>query len=180
MAENRRVKITKRMLKEALLELLENRALEKITVTDVCANADVNRSTFYGYYQDIGQLLVEIEDDVLNQLPLSPGGPIAYSDQQFLATLQSFFQYVYENERLFRVLIVQRDSGSFSHRLVNSVMQKYKMPVKRENELLERYACVYCVNGVIGMMKEWIGGGFPISPKDFAREVLQISAKAMS
>ncbi len=180
MAENRRVKMTKRLLKEALLELLENRALEKITVTDVCTTADVNRSTFYGYYQDIGQLLVEIEDDVLNQLPLSPNSPIAYSDQRFLATLQSFFQYVYENEKLFRVLILQRDSSSFNQRLVNSVMVKYQMPGKRESELLERYACVYCVNGVIGMMKEWIGDGFPITPKEFAGEVLQISAKAMS
>ena len=35
MSENRRVKMTKKMMKDALLELLETKALEKITVTDI-------------------------------------------------------------------------------------------------------------------------------------------------
>ena len=46
MAENRRVKMTKKMMKDALLELLEKQPIEKITVTDICEKADVNRSTF--------------------------------------------------------------------------------------------------------------------------------------
>ena len=75
MPENRRVKMTKSMMKEALLELLEKKPLDKITVKDVCENADVNRSTFYSYYESIEQLLLEIEDDVLNQLPMYPDSP---------------------------------------------------------------------------------------------------------
>ena len=51
MEENRRVRMTKRLLQDALLELLEEKSLEKITVTQVCSKADVNRSTFYAYYQ---------------------------------------------------------------------------------------------------------------------------------
>ena len=47
--DNRRVKITKKMIKDAMLELLENRPINKITVTDICKYADVNRSTFYAY-----------------------------------------------------------------------------------------------------------------------------------
>lgn len=181
MMENRRVKMTKRMMKEALLELLEKQSLEKITVTDICEKADVNRSTFYAYYEDIGQLLLEIENDVLNNLPGAPESSVTDSDESFLSALEDFFDYVCENERLFRVLIVQRDSSSFNHRLVNSVMEHYRKPSGvGDNKLLERYAYVYCVNGVIGIMKEWINGHFPISTKEFARIVLQMSAKATS
>lgn len=179
MPENRRVRMTKSMMKEALLELLEKKPLDKITVKDVCESADVNRSTFYSYYESIEQLLLEIEDDVLNQLPMYPDSPEGYSDEHFLSALEEFFDYVRENERLFRILIVQRDSSSFNNRLVNAVMGRYRSIMKADG-LIARYAYVYCVSGVIGILKEWLNGNFPISTRDFAQTVLQMSMKATS
>ena len=180
MPENRRVKMTKSMMKEALLELLEKKPLDKITVKDVCENADVNRSTFYSYYESIEQLLLEIEDDVLNQLPMYPDSPEGYSHENFLSALEDFFDYVRNNERLFRILIVQRDSSSFNNRLVNTIMEKYRSVLKTEDELIARYAYVYCASGVIGILKEWLNGKFPISARAFAQIVLQMSVKATS
>jgi len=46
MPDNRRVKMTKRLMKEALIDLMDQKPLEKITVTEICKIADVNRSTF--------------------------------------------------------------------------------------------------------------------------------------
>lgn len=180
MPENRRVRMTKSMMKEALLELLEKKPLDKITVKDICESADVNRSTFYSYYESIEQLLLEIEDDALNQLPMYPDSPEDYSNERFLSALEDFFDYVRENERLFRILIVQRDSSSFNNRLVNTVMEKYRSPMKAGDGLIARYAYVYCVSGVIGILKEWLNGNFPISTRAFAQTVLQMSVKATS
>lgn len=167
-------------MKDALLELLEKQPIEKITVTDICEKADVNRSTFYSYYEDIGQLLLEVEDDVLNSLPVSPDSTSVDIDGRFLSALEEFFNYVRENERLFRLLIVQRDSSSFNHRLINSVMERYRKPSSTGDKLLDRYAYVYCINGVIGIMKEWINGNFSISTRDFTQMAFQMSAKAIS
>lgn len=44
--ENRRVKYTKRVIKEALIELMANRQVGEISVKKLCEKADVNRSTF--------------------------------------------------------------------------------------------------------------------------------------
>lgn len=178
MAENRRTKMTKKMMQDALLELLEQYPLDKINVTDICKKADLNRSTFYAYYEEVGQLLLEIENNVLNSLPVSPGTPVTSTDTKFWATLEEFFSFVLENERLFRVLIVQRDSNSFNQRLINSVMEKYKEVSGLKDSLPDRYAYIYCVNGVIGILKEWITAGFPISPKEFAKIVLEMSTRA--
>ena len=52
MPDNRRVRMTKKLIKDAYLELLESSPSEKISVTDICKAADVNRSTFYMYYED--------------------------------------------------------------------------------------------------------------------------------
>ena len=67
--ENRRVRMTKALIKNALLELLEQQELTNITVTAVCEAADVHRSTFYKYYTDTADLMKEIEQDLMDQIP---------------------------------------------------------------------------------------------------------------
>ena len=64
-------------MKDALLELMETKPFEKIKVTDVCAAADVNRSTFYAYYTDTLALLGEIEDDAIAASPVAARGRAA-------------------------------------------------------------------------------------------------------
>ena len=51
--ENRRSKMTKKLIKEALIELLSKEDLQHISVKRICENADLNRSTFYLHYETI-------------------------------------------------------------------------------------------------------------------------------
>ena len=177
MKDNRRVRMTKKLMKDALLELLEQHPLNRITVTDVCRSADVNRSTFYAYYTDVETLMLEIEDDVLAQLPDFPEGQDIYSDDSFLHRLQAFFDYVRANERLFRIMIVVRDNDSFNQRLVRTVTEHYLRGSGAGDSLAARYTYIYCVSGVIGVIKTWIVGGFPMDAHTFAQMVLHLSAK---
>ena len=73
--ENRRVRMTKRLMKDALLELLEKEELVNISVTAICKTADVHRSTFSDYYKDPADLLRETKQDFLERIPAPP--PIA-------------------------------------------------------------------------------------------------------
>ena len=59
--ENRRVKYSKKLIQDSLLQLLQEKPLEKITVKELCERADVNRGTFYRYYEDIFDLFETIE-----------------------------------------------------------------------------------------------------------------------
>ncbi len=63
--ENRRVILTKRMLKESLLEMLRTSDLHKISIKELCDFANVNRSTFYRYYESQYDLLKEIGNDFI-------------------------------------------------------------------------------------------------------------------
>lgn len=71
---NRRVQFTLRTLREAMIDLIVQKPLNSITVTDLCAKADINRSTFYLHYRGVHELLEEIEDSILSFLEeqLSP------------------------------------------------------------------------------------------------------------
>ena len=60
---DRRVKRTKKALRDALFELLENKGINQITVTELTTLADVNRATFYFYYTDLIDMLQQIQNE---------------------------------------------------------------------------------------------------------------------
>lgn len=171
MPENRRVRMTKKMLKDAILSLLEARSLDRITVTEICAAADVNRSTFYAHYEDARQLLREIEDDMLEHMPVLPVPFTNLPSQQSYAPLVEFLQYVQDNARLFRVMLVRRDGGAFFNRAVQAMMEMAKASGQMQDERLTRYDCAYRLNGTIGIVREWIADGFPLPPEEMAKVI---------
>ena len=62
---DRRTIMTKGMIKDALLELLQNTPYEKITVTALCKQSEITRATFYLHYNNIDNVLDELLDDAL-------------------------------------------------------------------------------------------------------------------
>lgn len=64
MKQSNRVEHTKRALKTALLMLMRQKPLDKISVKEICEAADVNRSTFYVYFGSPRELLDAIQDDM--------------------------------------------------------------------------------------------------------------------
>lgn len=65
---DRRCRRTRSALKSALLTLMKNKPLQKITVSELADFADVNRKTFYNHFHDVDSVLHELENDFLEQL----------------------------------------------------------------------------------------------------------------
>lgn len=178
MSDNRRVKMTKRMMKNALIDLLDEKSPEKITVTEICKNADVNRSTFYAYYEDIRALMLEIEDEILERVTIYSDHFNEYSDEKMLEVFEEFFDYVKDNSKVFRVFVVKYNNSSFNRRMLDTIMEKYKMSLEYNEELPVKYTYVYSVSGVIGIMGEWIDSNFAIASGELAKIVWQMCVKA--
>lgn len=62
---DRRVLKTKRAIRNAFAELLSERDMNDITIKDIANRADINRKTFYNYYDGIYQVVAEIEDEIV-------------------------------------------------------------------------------------------------------------------
>ena len=67
MKTDARVKYTKAAIKEVFLGLLQKKPIDKITVTELCERAGINRATFYSHYNDCYDLLRSMEDEFLEQ-----------------------------------------------------------------------------------------------------------------
>ena len=177
--ESRRVRMTKRLMKEALLELLEQQELVNITVTAVCDAADVNRTTFYNYYTSIADLFKEIEQDVFDQIPVpSPGQDAA----QLLEETTAFFDFVKKKENIFRILFSEKAGNTFMTRLVQRLGSDYILVETNEekDEITVQFIRHYIANGTVGMLREWVNAGFPVSSRKIAEMMYYLSTKVQS
>ena len=66
--EDRRVRRTKKLMTQALTQLLQQKQVNEITVKELTDLADMNRGTFYLYYKDIFDMLEKIEDELFENL----------------------------------------------------------------------------------------------------------------
>lgn len=62
---DRRVIKTKRAIHNAFVELVTTKDIKDITVRDIARLADINRKTFYNHYTDIGELVIEMENEII-------------------------------------------------------------------------------------------------------------------
>lgn len=66
--DDRRVRKTKKALREGLAELMLEKELRSITVRELCDKVDIHRATFYVHYSDIYALYEQLEDAVVNEI----------------------------------------------------------------------------------------------------------------
>ena len=169
--------MTKRLLKDALLEQLEKKDLSKISITAICDAADVNRSTFYAYYTSPSDLLREIETEVLDMIPMPPPVLDQQGEKQLLQSTEAFFDYVKENEKVFRILFNESGSGDFISVLVKLLCSQYIPAIGNVDELTSDFTRHYIANGTVGMLREWINSGFSASSQEIAKMMYHLSRK---
>ena len=66
--EDKRVRRTRKLLRQALTDLMREKEFKNITVSDVVRCADISRGTFYVYYRDVYDLREKVENEMLDAL----------------------------------------------------------------------------------------------------------------
>ena len=166
--ENRRVLMTKKLLKESVFELMEEKPLNKITIKEICENADVNRTTFYKYYGDQYALVKEAEDELLDKTAeflrnLS-------SDEEKIKLLEEFLTYVKNNGDTFRILLDKNSDTDFRYRLMSVAMQKvmvekYELGIREEDK---KYVYCMIIMGAINTIALWVNSSYDKSVEEVA------------
>jgi AcrR family transcriptional regulator len=115
--DDRRVLRTRRMLREALIELIIERGWEEVSVQDVCDRADVGRSTFYTHFADKEELLLGGFDDLRKMLRAQK--PVVGGEK--LAFVRGLIEHARDHSRLFRAIIGKRAGHAVEKRFRQTV-----------------------------------------------------------
>ena len=178
--DNRRVTMTKLLIKNALLELLEHKELSNISITAICETADVHRSTFYKYYSTTADLLREIEQDYLDRIPVPPQTVDHQNQESVLEANTNFFDYVKNNGKSFRILFGRSEDNGFASRMVEFICSVHLPVGEQEDEQASRFVRLYIANGTVGMLREWINADFPVSSRKIAEMMYFLSKRVIS
>ena len=103
MKENQRIVISKRMLRESLLRLLKSKELSEINITELCREAEINRATFYKYYNPPQDVLSDITMELIKEMK-KMYHPLRTLDE-VRNCVGKICEYVYEHADLIRLLI---------------------------------------------------------------------------
>ena len=171
--EDRRVRRTRKILTQALTELLQRKQVNEITVKELTDLADMNRGTFYLYYKDIYDMLEKIQDEMFEKLDtiFALRGDEKVTEQT-KPILLDLYRFIGENQEMCRVLLSPNGDMSFLHRL-NEVLREKCLhmylgagPAANEEDFDYRYSFV--VYGCAGIIRAWVGRNCPESPEQMA------------
>lgn len=113
-----------RRIINAFIEMRSSRPLEKIMITELCAKADINKSTFYAYYRDIYDLSDKLEEDVLERILHSLPSKDIISEDPSLFT--RYLLNAYEaNSALISILFSGNRMSLLPEKLEHSVKELY-------------------------------------------------------
>ncbi|GAF48230.1 putative TetR family transcriptional regulator [Rhodococcus wratislaviensis NBRC 100605] len=118
--EDRRVRRTKRLLRDALVSLVLERGYSAVTVEDVTERADVGRATFYTHYTDkdelLGQIVADLGEDLKERLrPLVSDSSVGFTGKPVL----EMFRHAAEERDAYRVVLRGEGDGRALRRFVD-------------------------------------------------------------
>jgi AcrR family transcriptional regulator len=166
MSEDIRVRRTRRMLHQALLELTAERGYEAITVQDVLARAEIARSTFYAHFRDKDDLLLAGFKEMSGYLPDSLFNlpqPATDACPPFGVVL---FRHVGERRQLARALISSSSGRIVSDHLRNLIVVAARkwlsgLPEPAPGAVPTELVVQHVASALFGLLVWWVDHDFP-------------------
>jgi len=174
--EDRRVRKTKKVLRDSLAELLTEKSIQNITIRELTDKADIHRSTFYANFVDIYDLYNHVEDTVIDELRDIFLNVNNLDSTQCVALL---FQYISANKQTSRLVLGSNVSTSFLHR-VSALFKdlciahwRTTYSLNGENDKLGIYAH-FLFSGYLGVIRDWVVSDFSQSEAELMSIISEI------
>ena len=171
----------------ALISLLKKKPFDYITVSEICQEAGVNRSTFYLHYETIGDLLAEttryLLDDFLAYFSTDTKAialnlmACELSDLIFICDkyLSPYLSYVKDHKEIFGTALLYNQTLGFDDayqrmfdNIFNPILERFHYPSSNR-----QYVMMYYLNGINAIILEWLRNGCDKSIQEIS-EIISI------
>ena len=186
--EDRRIRRTKKLLKQALAQLMDEKDFKDITVKDITERADLNRGTFYLHYTDTYDILNKIEDEILKNIQnmIDQNIEKTNASDSVIPALKPIAEYIMENADICRCLINNKASVDFIEKFQNLIYDNCSDIIKRRHNVKDskqnEFYLSFITLGVIGMVKKWLETKPMVSAEEivvFVNQIMTYSSAAL-
>lgn len=180
--QDRRITRSKRALRDALIELMEERSFDGFSVNDLCERADLNRGTFYNHFRDKDDLLAQLEAEVMDDLDrlqaqmqdLTVRELLGYrARKKPLPLLVELFDYLREQGAFLHAVLGPGGDVGFGPRLRDSVCTNLVQSILHERYRNDPspfvgYYVAFFASAYLGVITRWIETGMQESSEEMA------------
>ncbi|MEZ3438933.1 MAG: TetR/AcrR family transcriptional regulator [Oscillospiraceae bacterium] len=162
MSGDLRVVKTRRVIRNTLFEMMSEKPLSKITISEICARAEINRKTFYRHYRTVGDVITELENEILNEFSaiMRTGNKSVLDAGSAIRDISA----VVERRRDFFAGLMKLNPDLFSNGKIKAMLcRMISVSLKNvgalDDETTLRAAAEFTVSGVLSLYAAWFDGG---------------------
>jgi AcrR family transcriptional regulator len=161
-AADRRVRKTRDRIRGTLINLLLEKDLSEITISELAGLADINRGTFYLHYQDVEEVFSQIENELVEEFSRQIVQYKSHSALLRMPILGELIRYISMNEKICRALLRSRDS-TFIARIIGlsrpASRQEFRQYYQNWDEQFYDYYFDFVCYGSIAILRRWLESG---------------------
>ena len=174
----------KEKLLNAFFELLSIKEFNAISVSELCVVAKVHRTTFYAYYDNTFELLLDAKDQALKDLD-EEFKDIPHNDNfdyLSLDVVAKYINFVKKYPNLFKAYLKNTDilEGDISF---NEILNKHFIPEAMKHGYHDEHkiilANIFFIRGVIGLVLYWLDNGCKESSETIASTIVGFGKKSV-
>ncbi|TDP97600.1 TetR/AcrR family transcriptional regulator [Labedaea rhizosphaerae] len=165
---NVRVRRTRTLLRQALVELIEDRGFDRITVGELCERAMVSRAAFYRNYRDKYDLVEQIFDEAMAELLAEDAASTHAPGERFAG----FIGHIDTYHRLYGALLGRKGSPWFADRMRTALatMSSTKFPGADADALVPSVISAMFVQSILW----WLDHDRPCPPGELAARTARL------
>lgn len=188
MAEDRRVRKSKRAIKQAFIQLLKENNLDRITIQQISDLADVNRGTFYLNYEDKYALLDEMENEQIEKIKgfvdirkmdLSTKNSDRFIEDFANKIIKNVITHIEHNIEFYQVILNLERKSQIEEQLADIVRSNIKHLIGDKDNVFgipENYYLSYVVGSMMSMIKYWVSDENRVSVEELVNYVSTIAS----
>lgn len=158
------IRYTKYAIRNAFMELLKKQPIEKVTVTEICKIAEINRATFYRYYENQYDLLSALENEMFDDIKKS----LFECRNDIDKLTENIFLKFSEQKEVWTLLLSNHVDTRFQAKIYTFFDEYFaKGNTSKESELRYRFL----LYGYSGIFDYWVKNGMKESPRVMAEYV---------
>lgn len=175
---------TTRTIIACFLDLLEQKSVSQITVTELCQSAQINRATFYKHYMDVFHLQESLEEEVLQDLEGFLRDRYFSGFSSYETMIIELLSYAKCYGHKFYILCSSNAASDLPAR-VFQLLYSLAFPILKEKlpDLSEEQAQLlyqYISNGSGSILRSWLAGACSLSEKNLAKFIMLTSSASVA
>lgn len=158
--EDKRISKSKKAIKNALLELLQTKDINEITIQELAIKADVDRKTIYNNYQNIYEIIDEFSDDLsssFDNILSSLEDETIFNDPSIV--LKSLNKTIESNLSLYLVISKIKNSTYLKEKLYEKIRNRVSEAFKKNNFKNDKnyeFLIEFLTSGMVNAYQSWL------------------------